>query len=121
MGVSMTRRALPLLALGATIASARAETVDLSVACDTTLAPALRKAGAAYTAMTGVRVFVFATGPGLILPQLQRDIQNDIVVTQVPTLEQAASAGIASAPPAPRWRNPLVIAKLRGGSGEEQI
>ena len=46
---------------------ARADTVGLALNCDTTLAPALRQAAAAYRARTGVRVFVFATGPGLIL------------------------------------------------------
>ena len=67
-----------------------------------------------------MRVFIFPTGPGLILPQLRRDIQNDIVVTQVPMLEQAAREGIvASAPRGPRWGNPLVIAGLRGRSGEQ--
>jgi molybdate transport system substrate-binding protein len=106
----ITRRALPLLALAAAT-SARAETLDLSVACDTTLAPALRKVGAAYTAKTSSRVFVFPTGPGLILAQLQRDIQNDIVITLVSTLEQLRQAGIISVvPAAPRWTNSVVIA-----------
>jgi molybdate transport system substrate-binding protein len=89
----------------------------LSLSCDTTLAPALRKAAAAYAAKTSVRVFVFATGPGLILPQLERNIQNDIVVTQIAILEQAAQAKIIKVvPTAPRWRNPLVIAGLSGTS-----
>src|SRR5271157_5571078 len=83
------RRALPLLGLAAAIAPARADTLGLAVTCDTTLAPALRRAGAAYRARSGARVFVFPTGPGLILPQLMRNIQNDVVVTQLPTLEQA--------------------------------
>ncbi|HEY2615904.1 MAG TPA: substrate-binding domain-containing protein [Acetobacteraceae bacterium] len=108
------RRALPLLALAGAIAPARADTVDLAVNCDTTLAPALRQAAAAYKARTGVRVFVFATGPGLILPQLVRGIQNDIVVTQTTILDQSVQAGVvASAVPA-QWRNPLVIAGERG-------
>jgi hypothetical protein len=51
-------------------------------------------------------VFIFATGPGLILPQLVRDIQNDIVVTQTAILEQAAQAGIIAAPVRAQWRNP---------------
>ena len=47
---------LPLLALAT---QARADTVDLSLSCDTTLAPALRKVAAAYNARNvgaGVRV-----------------------------------------------------------------
>ena len=94
--VAIGRRALPLLALAAAIAPARADTVDLAVNCDTTLAPALRQAAAAYRARTGVRVFVFATGPGLILPQLVRGIQNDIVVTQPAILDQAVQAGVVA-------------------------
>ena len=70
--------------------------MDLAVTCDTTLAPALRKVAAAYRARSGVRVFVFPTGPGLILPQLVRDIQNDIVVTQTTILDQAAQAGVVA-------------------------
>jgi molybdate transport system substrate-binding protein len=121
MTFAIGRRTLPLVGLAAAIAPARAETGDLAVSCDTTLAPALRRAGAAYAARSGVRVFVFPTGPGLILPQLERDIQNDIVVTQVLTLERAASAGIvASAPTVPRWRNSLVIAGPRQGSSIDQ-
>lgn len=73
---------LPLLVVAA--APANAETVDLALTCDTTLAPALRKVAAAYKERSGVHVFVFPTGPGLILPQLVREIQNDIVVTPRP-------------------------------------
>jgi hypothetical protein len=110
---------LPLLAL---TTQARADTVDLSMSCDTTLAPALRNVAAAYRANTSVRVFVFATGPGLILPQLERNIQNDIVGTQIPILERAAQAKIvAVVPSAPRWRNPLVIAGLSGTSSIDGV
>jgi molybdate transport system substrate-binding protein len=112
--MTIRRRALPLLALAAVSAPARAETVDLSVTCDTTLAPALRRAASVYKARTGVRVFVFPTGPGLILPQLVRDIQNDIVVTQIPIMEQAAQAGVIAAAGRAQWRNPLVIGGLQG-------
>lgn len=106
----ITRRALPLLALAAAMPT-RADTIDLSLACDTTLAPALRKAATAYAARTSARVFVFPTGPGLLLPQLQRDIQNDIVVTRIALMEQLRQMGfITAVPAAPRWSNRLVIA-----------
>lgn len=58
-------------------------------------------------------MFIFATGPGLILPQLVRDIQNDIVVTQTAILAQA---GIIAAPVRAQWRNPLVIAGRAGAA-----
>ena len=41
--IKIRRRALPLLALAAVSGPVLADTVDLSVTCDTTLAPALRK------------------------------------------------------------------------------
>ena len=89
---------------------------DLAVNCDTTLAPALRKVVDAYKARFGGHVFIFATGPGLILPQLVREIQNDIVVTQTAILEQAAQAGVIAAPVRAQWRNPLVIAGRAGAA-----
>lgn len=121
MAVSLTirRRALPLLALAAAARPAVAATVDLSLACDTTLAPALRKVAAAYAARTGVRVFVFPTGPGLLIPQLERNIQNDILVTQLPILQQASDEKIIAAVPGPpHWSNKLVIAGRSGASAD---
>jgi molybdate transport system substrate-binding protein len=95
---------------------ARAAGGDLVVTCDTTLAPALREVADAYKARVGGHMFIFATGPGLILPQLVRDIQNDIVVTQTAILEQAAQAGVIAAPVRAQWRNPLVIAGRAGAA-----
>ena len=119
--VTLGRRALPLLALAAAIAPARADTVDLAVNCDTTLAPALRRAAAAYKARTGVRVFVFATGPGLILPQLVRGIQNDIVVTQTTILDQAVQAKVVASAVRAQWRNRLVIAASHGATDSDRV
>jgi molybdate transport system substrate-binding protein len=56
---------------------------------------------------------VFPTGSGLILPQLVRDIQNDIVVTQTAILDQAAQAFVIAGPRRAQWRNPLMIAGLQ--------
>ena len=119
-GLKIRRRMLPLLGLAAGIRPAAADTVDLALTCDTTLASVLRRAGAAYTARTSVRVFVFPTGPGLILPQLQRDIQNDILVTRVTTLEQAMQQDLVAYASVSRWRNRLVIAGLDGASAFDQ-
>ena len=113
---SLPRRALPVVALAALGGRALAETTALAVTCDPTLAPALRKAGTAYRAISGARVFVFPTGPGLILPQLSRSIQNDILVTETTLLDQAAQAGIIAAPVQAQWRDPLVIAGLQGAT-----
>lgn len=113
---------LPFLAFAATAAPARADSPGLAVTCDTTLAPVLRKAAAAFKARSGVPVFVFPTGPGLILPQLVRDIQNDIVVTQVSIMQQAVRDGVvASIPKRATWRNPLVVATPRGTNAAEGV
>src|SRR3954471_9586052 len=114
--MTIRRRALPLLALAALGTPALADTIDLALNCDTTLAPTLRKVAAAYKARSGVRVFVFPTGPGLILPQLVRDIQNDIVVTRTTVLEQAARAGVVASAAAAQWRNRMVIAGPQGAA-----
>jgi len=119
--LTLHRRALPALALAALGAKARADTLDLALTCDTTLAPALRRAAAAYRARSGVRVFVFPTSPGLILPQLVRDIQNDIVVTDTHRLAQAAQAGVIAAPTPAQWRDRLVIAGPRGNAALDRV
>jgi hypothetical protein len=107
----------PTLVLASVVA--RAAGGDLAVTCDTTLAPALRKVAEAYKARFGGYVFIFATGPGLILPQLVRDIQNDIIVTQTAILEQAAQAGVIGVPVRAQWRNPFVIAGRAGAAATD--
>ncbi len=58
---------------------------------------------------------MFPTEPGLILPQLERNVQNDVVVTQVATLDAAVQAGVvAQGAVRGGWRNRLVVAARRG-------
>ena len=111
----LPRRAL--LAAGVATAyagRARAETTtDLAVSCDVAAGPAVIAAAAAYRQKTGVRVRVFPTQQGLLLPQLGRDIQNDIIVTQLSTIGRAEKEGLIE--PGHRvgpWRNPLAIATV---------
>jgi molybdate transport system substrate-binding protein len=93
-------------------------TTDLAVTCDTPTAPAVIAAGKAFRARTGVRVRVFATAPGLVLPQLEREIQNDIIVTRVSTIDQAEQVGlVVPNGRAGPWRNRLVIAAANQGGG----
>ena len=99
-----------------------ATTTDLAVTCDAAAAPAVSAAGKAYRAKTGVRVRVFPTPPGLVLPQLERQIQNDIIVTQVAVIDQAEKAGLVT--PGGRigpWRNRLVTAAAREPAGPEDL
>jgi molybdate transport system substrate-binding protein len=95
-----------------------ATTTDLAVSCDAPAAPAVIAAGRAYRERTGVRVRVFPTPPGLVLPQLEREIQNDIIVTQIATIEAAERVGLVQ--PGGRvgpWRNRLVTAAMAQPSG----
>lgn len=120
-GPSIGRRrlmqALPAAAMLAAATRARAAIAggELALACDITLGPAMRAAAKAYADMTGAKVNVFPTEPGLILPQLERNVQNDIVVTRVAMMDAAVQTGIV-APGAARgaWRNKLVVAAKRG-------
>src|SRR4051794_27924493 len=100
--------AVPLVAVGSLAA---AETTDLSLACDTAAAPAIQRAADMFRARTGVRVFVHATAPALLLPQLERTIQNDILVTTPARLDLAEQKGLVQPGGRTRsWRNRLVIA-----------
>jgi molybdate transport system substrate-binding protein len=97
-----------------------ATTADLAVSCDAAAGPAVAAAGTAYRTRSGVRIRVFPTSPALILPQLQREIQNDIIVTQIATLDQAEKAGlIAPGGRAGPWRNRLVTATATDPAGPE--
>lgn len=97
-----------------------ATTTDLAVTCDAAAAPAVRAAGKAYRAKTGVRIRVFPTAPGLVLPQLERQIQNDVIVTRIAVIDQAEKQGLVA--PGGRvgpWRNRLVTAAAKAAGGPE--
>lgn len=109
-----------VLAAGLTAAFARpvaaSTTTDLAVSCDAAAGPAVIAAALAYRRKTGVRVRVFPTTNALLLPQLERDIQNDVIVTQISTIDQAEKMGLVE--PGHRvgpWRNRLVIAAAAAG------
>jgi molybdate transport system substrate-binding protein len=105
--------AMPRMVLGAT-------TTDLAVTCDAAAAPAVILAAKAYRAKAGVRVRVFPTAPGLVLPQIERAIQNDIIVTQIPTIDQAERQGlVAPGGRAGPWRNRLVTAAAKQPAGPD--
>jgi molybdate transport system substrate-binding protein len=97
-----------------------AATTDLAVSCDSAVASAVSAAGMAYRTRSGVRIRVFPTAPGLILPQIEREIQNDIIVTQIATIDQADKAGLLTqGGRAGPWRNRLVTAMAKEPSGPE--
>ncbi len=119
MIVTRRRLAKALLALPALAVAGKAEaaTTDIVLTCDTTLGPPMRAAAALYLQRTGVRVRVFATGPGLVLPQLAHGIQNDVVCTQQDIAGKAVQADLISPQSVQGgWRNRLVIAASRGAA-----
>jgi molybdate transport system substrate-binding protein len=119
------RRGLLAAAPGAALAAraipaASAATTDLAVSCDTAVAKALVLAAAAFRARSGVRVRLYPTATGLLLPQLEREIQNDIIVTQLAALDRAEQENLVQ--PGGRvgpWRNRRVTASAREPAGPE--
>jgi molybdate transport system substrate-binding protein len=110
-------QAVPLLPLIAVAPSVRAATTDLVLNCDTTLASVMTAAAARFFQRAGVQVRVFPTGPGLLLPQLAREIQNDLICTQKTMVEAAIQASLVDADALHgEWRNPLVIATRSGAA-----
>ena len=101
------------------VSEAKADTTDLAVICDLTLGAPLRSAGTAFRAISGVRIHVFPTAPGLIGPQLAREVQIDIVVAQSDVLDQATRAGLLTTAPQ-KWdleQPALVVAEMIDASG----
>jgi molybdate transport system substrate-binding protein len=122
--ITRRRRVLQALATLPVVAvahTANAATTDLVLNCDTTLAPAMTAAARRFAQLSAVRVRVFPTGPGLILPQLARGIQNDLICTQPATIAAAAQDNLVTAGASQgAWRNRLVIA-CRHGSGTASL
>jgi len=101
---------------------AKADTTDLAVICDLTLGAPLRSAGTAFRASTGVRIHVFPTAPGLIGPQLAREVQIDIVVATGDVLDQARQAGLLTTEPrSSTWSNALVVAEMIDAPGAPDV
>jgi molybdate transport system substrate-binding protein len=112
-------QAAPALPLAVVATGAHAATTDLVLNCDPALVPPMTKAADRCFRSTGVRVRIFPTGPGLLLPQLERVIQNDLICTDARTIAAAVQAGLVAADaPGGAWRNPLVIAgRADAGAG----
>ena len=117
---AVTSTALAAITLSAPALASAAGTTDLAVSCDDAVAPAVRAAGVAFRRRTGVRVRVFPTPAGLLLPQIERQIQNDIIVTQIGTIDQAGRQSLIQ--PGTRthtWRNRLVVAAASPPAGPD--
>jgi len=90
---------------------------DLALACEPTIAPALTAVARAFRARSGVRVHVHPTAAHLLLPQLRRDVQNDLVMAGAELMDRAMGEGLVpQSVPSPAWRNRLVLVARRGTS-----
>jgi len=97
------------------IASASAQGVVTY--CDPTLAPVMRDAGATFERYSGASVFVFSAPPPLMLAQLARHVQNDVLITGAGWMDQAEQARLIQ--PGSRvgsWQVRLVIARRAGNA-----
>lgn len=96
MMLARRRLGAALLTLPILVAASEAEaaTTDIVLTCDTMLGSPMRAAAAIYLQRTGVRVRVFPTGPGLVLPQLAHGIQNDVVCTRQDVAAKAMRADL---------------------------
>ena len=100
----------------------QAQVTDIALMCDLTLGPAMRRAASAYRTATGVRVHVFPSAPGLIVPMLSHEVQIDIVATRIATLDQGDRAGLlAPGSRAGTWRTPLVVAEGAGAGTSDKF
>ncbi|WP_018259493.1 substrate-binding domain-containing protein [Methylobacterium sp. WSM2598] len=116
---------LPLLSLAAAKPQSKPQspggevtTTDLVLNCDTALGPVLARAAERFRSVSGVTVRVFPTSPGLLVPQLARKVQNDLLVTQDGIVAQAAAAGLIDGAPVGAWRNRLVVAARKGAAAD---
>ncbi len=100
--------------LAGTAQAARADTMtapDVVVYCDSTLAPAMRAAGADFRRRTGVPVRLFETPGPQSLALIAHGARNDVLVTRTGWMDQGAARGLVN--PGTRvgaWRDPVVLA-----------
>jgi len=99
-----------------------AQVPDAVVYTDPTLGFALRDVGALFMARTGAPVHVFSAPPSLILAQLARQVQNDVVVTDSAWLDRAAHEKLIQlATRIGAWRDTLVIAGPAAGAADNAV
>jgi molybdate transport system substrate-binding protein len=110
--------AVPVLPLVGFATPAHAESNDLILNCDPALAGPMAGTAKLFSQTHGRLVNIFPTPPGLILPQIARHIQNDMVITRTAAITEAVQAETiaADAPRGGQWRNRLVIARRSGAT-----
>ena len=110
-GASLAALASLAKAAGAEPPEGRAAIPDVVVYCDSTLVPAMRDLGRLFTARTRAPVFVFTAPPTLMLAQIDRETQNDVLVTTDAAMQEGIRQKlIRGETRAGAWRNSLAIA-----------
>ncbi len=126
-GAGLPRRvALALLLAGvaaeANAAEGRATIPDLAISCDRTLRTALRAVARQFAAREPAPVHLFSAPPTLMVAQIERQTQTDLLITTTAALDEGARRGVIK--PGSRvgaWRNGLVIAGRRGDATGPEI
>lgn len=95
---------LPGLAARADISPAP----DIVVYCDPALRATIEHVGRLFTASNGARVNVFCAAPALMLAQIERVVQNDVLVTQATWMDEAMRRALIK----PSTRIPLGANRL---------
>ena len=92
---------------------------DVVVYCDPSMAGPLRAVGADFRTRTGVPVRVFGSPGTLQLELLARGTRNDILVTLVPVMDEAARRALVKPQTrAGSWRDPVVLAARDAASSD---
>ncbi len=90
---------------------------NVVVYCDKALRRTMEDTGRLFTARRGAPVNVFCAAPPLMLAQIERVTQNDILITQAGVMDLAARQGlIRAATRIPLGRDRLVLAARSGKS-----
>ncbi len=114
------RASLLAVAVSGLAASAHADpstAPNVVVYCDKALRGAVRRTGELFTARSQAPINLFCAAPTLMLAQIERITQNDVLITQSAAMDAAARRGLIRPDTRiPLGRDRLVFATLEGGA-----
>ncbi|HEY6432464.1 MAG TPA: substrate-binding domain-containing protein [Acetobacteraceae bacterium] len=109
--------AVTIAGLAATAHADPSTAPNVVVYCDKSLRDAVRRTGELFTARTRAPMNLFSAAPTLMLAQIERITQNDVLITQSAAMDQAARRGLIHPDTRiPLGRDRLVFATLEGGT-----
>ncbi len=90
---------------------------NVVIYCDKALRGAIRRTAELFTARSQAPVDLFCAAPMLMLAQIERITQNDVLITQSSAMDEAARRGLIHVDTRiPVGRDRLVFATLEGGT-----